>query len=104
MLHRRILPLTLLCLACLGWVRPLPAAEEIEPNKGAPPEFKYLKFRSLGPAAGGRVARAAGVPGDPLTYYAATAAGGVWKSTDGGLSWKSVFDEQPISSIGSIAV
>src|SRR5439155_721542 len=45
-----------------------------------------------------------GVPGDPLTYYAATASGGVWKSADGGLTWKPVFDDQPTSSIGSIAV
>jgi photosystem II stability/assembly factor-like uncharacterized protein len=104
MFHRRMHPLTLLCLACLGLAGFARAAEEIEANKGGPPEFKYLKFRSIGPAAGGRVSRAAGVPGDPLTYYAATAAGGVWKSGDGGLSWKSVFDEQPISSIGSIAV
>jgi photosystem II stability/assembly factor-like uncharacterized protein len=83
----------------------LGAAEpEEEPNKGGPAEFKYLKYRSIGPAAGGRVCRACGVPGDPLTYYAASAAGGVWKSSDGGLVWKPVFDEQPISSIGSIAV
>ena len=54
--------------------------------------------------AGGRVSRACGVPGDPLTYYAATASGGVWKSGDGGLSWKPVFDDQPTSSVGSIAV
>lgn len=52
----------------------------------------------MGPAVGGRVSRAAGVPGDPVTYYATTAAGGVWKSTDAGLSWKAIFDEQPISS------
>jgi len=70
----------------------------------SPKEFKPLKYRTIGPAAGGRVARAAGVPGNPLLYYAATASGGVWMTTDGGTTWKSVFDEQPISSIGSIAV
>ena len=73
-------------------------------SKGGPAEFKPLKFRLIGPAVGGRVARAAGVPGDPLTYYAATASGGVWKSSDGGIHWKPIFDEQPIASIGSIAI
>ncbi len=70
----------------------------------SPPEFKALKYRNIGPAAGGRVSRAAGVPGNPLIYYAATASGGVWMSSDGGNTWKSVWDDQPISSIGSIAV
>jgi photosystem II stability/assembly factor-like uncharacterized protein len=69
-----------------------------------PKDFAALKYRLVGPFAGGRVSRACGVAGDPLTYYAATAAGGVWKSTDGGHVWKSVFDDQPTSSIGSIAV
>src|SRR5262245_49986125 len=70
----------------------------------SPKELKGLKYRAVGPAAGGRVARAAGVPGDPKIYYAATASGGVWKSVDGGVTWKSVFDDQPISSIGSLAI
>jgi photosystem II stability/assembly factor-like uncharacterized protein len=61
-------------------------------------------YRGIGPYAGGRVCRACGVPGDPLTYYAATASGGVWKSADGGLVWKPVFDKQPAASAGSIAV
>lgn len=78
------------------------AAEE-EPSKG-PKELLGLEYRLIGPPAGGRVSRVAGVPGDPLTYYAATASGGVWKSVDGGIRWKPVFDDQPTSSIGSIAV
>jgi photosystem II stability/assembly factor-like uncharacterized protein len=69
-----------------------------------PPELKALKYRLIGPAWGGRVSRAAGAPGDPSVYYAATASGGVWKSADGGVTWKPVFDDQPISSMGSVAV
>jgi photosystem II stability/assembly factor-like uncharacterized protein len=78
-----------------------PAAPD--PRKG-PPELAALKYRSIGPAWGGRVSRVAGVPADPTTYYAATASGGVWKSADGGRTWKPIFDDQPVSSIGSIAV
>lgn len=74
-----------------------------EPPK-TPPQYAGLKYRSIGPAAGGRTTRAVGVPGDPLTYYVAAAAGGVWKSEDGGVKFKPVFDDQPCSSIGSIAV
>jgi photosystem II stability/assembly factor-like uncharacterized protein len=66
--------------------------------------FAKLKFRLVGPAAGGRASRAVGVPGQPLVYYVATAGGGVWKSEDGGLTFKPIFDDQPTSSTGSIAV
>src|SRR6266540_4355795 len=83
---------------------PARSAEEPEkPSKG-PEEFKSLKFRLVGPAVGGRVSRVTGVPGVPLVYFAATASGGVWKSEDGGVAWKPIFDDQDDSSIGSIAV
>lgn len=72
--------------------------------KGGPELYKRLKFRPVGPSIGGRVCRACGVPGNPLVYYAATAAGGLWKSTDGGVRWASVMDDMPVSSIGSVAV
>jgi photosystem II stability/assembly factor-like uncharacterized protein len=79
-------------------------AQDTPPTPETPTELKALKYRSIGPAAGGRVSRVAGIPGDPSTYYAATASAGVWKSSDGGATWKPIFDEQPIASIGSIAV
>ena len=75
--------------------------ENTDTDKGP---LNGLEYRLIGPAVGGRVARVAGVAGDDLTYYAATAAGGVWKSVNGGSEWKSIFDKQPVSSIGSIAV
>jgi photosystem II stability/assembly factor-like uncharacterized protein len=78
----------------------VPAAE----NKSTPPEFKHLKYRNIGPSAGGRICRVVGVPGDPLVYYTATASGGIWKSADAGLTWQPLFDQQPDASIGSIAV
>jgi photosystem II stability/assembly factor-like uncharacterized protein len=69
-----------------------------------PKELKQLKFRLLGPAWGGRVSRVAGVPGNPNVYYVASASGGVWKSVDGGHRFTPLFDDQPVSSIGSLAV
>src|SRR5262245_47684841 len=89
--------LVALVLLASGGFEPATAAEP-------PKELVALKYRLVGPFAGGRVSRACGVPGDPLVYYAATASGGVWKSADGGLTWLPIFDDQPTSSIGSIAV
>jgi len=63
-----------------------------------------LEYRSIGPAWGGRVSRAAGIAGNANVYFAATASGGVWRSTNGGTVWEPVFDDQPTSSIGSIAI
>jgi photosystem II stability/assembly factor-like uncharacterized protein len=89
-------------IVALGLLAETSLAVAQEAAKGE--EFKHLQYRSIGPAAGGRVCRVAGVPGNPLTYYGATASGGVWKSIDGGHNWKPLFDEQNSSSAGSIAV
>lgn len=88
-----------LALLCVAAASTLHAAE---PKAKGP--FDDFKFRNIGPAAGGRVSRACGVPGAPLIYYAATSGGGVWKSSDGGLNWKCVTDDLIDSSFGSIAV
>jgi len=67
--------------------------------------FAQLKFRNLGPAiAGGRVTAVAGIPGNPQVYYVGAAGGGVFKTTDGGLNWKPIFEHEATSSIGAIAV
>src|SRR3981081_4600855 len=63
-----------------------PAAEASEKRSGP---FAELKYRFIGPP-GNRVSAVAGVPGDPNTYYAGAASGGVWKSTDAGVHWKPV--------------
>jgi photosystem II stability/assembly factor-like uncharacterized protein len=66
--------------------------------------FKALHWRGIGPYRGGRAIAVTGVSGEPDTFYFGGVAGGVWKTTDAGVSWKPIFDSQPMSSIGAIAV
>jgi photosystem II stability/assembly factor-like uncharacterized protein len=96
---RRLLLAALALMTLSGLPSPLCADDAKDQSP-----FKNLKYRLIGPFAGGRTTRSCGVPGDPLTYYTAAASGGVWKSTDGGANWKAVFDDQPDASIGCIAV
>ena len=49
----------------------------------SPEAYQQLRYRHIGPV-GNRLAAVAGVAGDPLTYYAGAASGGIWKTTDGG--------------------
>lgn len=67
--------------------------------------LKPLAARSIGPAAmSGRIAAVASIPGDPRTIWAGAATGGVWKSADGGVTWKPMFDEMDCAAIGAIAI
>jgi photosystem II stability/assembly factor-like uncharacterized protein len=67
--------------------------------------FSAMKARSIGPAGmSGRVSAVASVASDPNIIYVGAATGGVWKSVDGGLTWDPIFDDQPVSSIGAVAV
>mgnify|MGYP006130589891 CR=1 FL=1 len=65
--------------------------------------IKDMQFRHIGPI-GNRLTSVAGVSSDPLIYYVGAAAGGVWKTVDGGLNWEPIFDDQEVHSIGAIAV
>jgi photosystem II stability/assembly factor-like uncharacterized protein len=77
-------------------------AEVAQPASDAS-TFSQVRYRYIGPV-GNRVTSAAGVPGDPRVYYVGAASGGIWKTSDGGVVWEPVFDEQPVQSIGSLAV
>ena len=70
------------------------------------PESTYesLKYRSIGPHRGGRSSAVTGVPGKPNLYYFGSAGGGVWKTEDGGETFKNISDGFFGGSIGSISV
>jgi photosystem II stability/assembly factor-like uncharacterized protein len=73
-------------------------------EQAASEEQNDLRFRFVGPHVGNRISAVAGIPGDPSTYYAGAASGGVWKSTDGGNRFVPIFDKQPAAAIGALAV
>jgi photosystem II stability/assembly factor-like uncharacterized protein len=83
--------------------RPRQELKEVTPEKIDTAVYQRLRYRYIGPE-GNRVTSVAGVTGDPNTYYAGAASGGLWKSTDGGIHWAPIFDAQPVSSVGAIAV
>jgi photosystem II stability/assembly factor-like uncharacterized protein len=69
-----------------------------------PELFSQMRWRPIGPLRGGRGRAVAGVPSEPSVFYIGNDDGGVWKSTDYGNSWHPIFDREPTSSIGAIAV
>src|SRR5918999_3693770 len=67
--------------------------------------FKSLRYRMVGPARGGRVTAVTGVIQQPHTFYMGATGGGVWKTTDAGITWVNVSDPYfDVGSIGSIDV
>ena len=67
--------------------------------------FSGLRWRSIGPARGGRSQAVAGSAKRPMEYYFGATGGGVWKTTDGGINWRPVSDASFTSaSVGAIAV
>ena len=67
-------------------------------------KLQGLKWRLIGPFRGGRSLAATGIPGNPSTFYFGAVSGGVWKTTNGGITWDPIFDKERVSSIGAIAV
>ena len=67
--------------------------------------FVGMSARNIGPAGGtGRISAIDAVVADPNVVYVGAASGGLWKSVNGGQTWRSVFDGQPVSDIGSVVI
>src|SRR5437764_11275434 len=82
----------------------LPAARPVRAQTIPSRAYGALRWRLIGPHRGGRVLAVAGVPGDPTTFYFGAVDGGVWRSRNAGVTWEPLFDDQPIASIGALAL
>jgi photosystem II stability/assembly factor-like uncharacterized protein len=70
-----------------------------------PALMRGMSYRLLGPSRGGRVTAVTGVPSQPATFYMGVASGGVFRTTDNGVTWIPITDGKvPVPSIGAIAV
>ncbi len=64
-----------------------------------------LRWRNVGPANFmGRLADVVGIPGPSKTLFVAAAAGGVWKTTNNGQTWRPTFDDKRVASLGTLAI
>jgi photosystem II stability/assembly factor-like uncharacterized protein len=82
----------------------LASASAVSIAQVEPASFDHLDWRLVGPFRGGRVLAVSGVPGQPQHFYFGSVNGGVWESLDAGRTWQPIFDDQPIGSIGALAV
>ena len=82
---------------------PAKPADPAAPAVISPASYAALPWRHIGPE-GNRFSTAAGIAGDPSTYYVGAASGGIYKTTDAGVHWAAIFDKQSVLSMGAIAV
>ena len=102
------LPRLLLVASASLAAAPLAAQSAATPARRAPLDSTVIsafRWRPLGPAnMGGRIADIAGIPGPSKTFYVATVAGGIYKTTNAGTTFRPVFDDQRVVSMGALAI
>ncbi len=105
--RRRVVAAALCAIgsACAPAAEP-PASATAGAYPAVPPTFlSGLEWRFVGPVRGGRAPAVAGDPDDPLVFYFGTGHGGVWKTTDAGVTWSNVSDGWlDVAPVGAIAV
>ncbi len=70
----------------------------------SPVLYTGMHWRNIGPFRGGRALAVMGVTGDPNRFYFGAVGGGVWTTGNAGRTWTPLFDKEPVSSIGALAV
>ena len=92
-------------IVVLGLAPLQPAAQQAPAASPEVEALKKLAWRNIGPTAQtGRIPVVLGVPGEPGVLFVGAAAGGLFKTTNGGVTWKALFDEQETASVGALAI
>ncbi len=99
-LRTRLVAASLLGLTCLANPASVGAQRSVSGDPAS-----TLRLRSIGPAnMSGRFTDVAVNESNPYEFYAASATGGLWKTSDNGVTWKSLFENQSVNSIGTVTV